>query len=118
MSRCFERDGGGCISLSHPAKKDFHYYPLREIQTANSINKEVIASSALRTNLSRLFREGLRLRLPEHRLSNFLLWQSAYAELSFVETLWPDFTKAKFLECLEEYAQRERRFGAVSEAVA
>jgi undecaprenyl diphosphate synthase len=54
----------------------------------------------------------------EHRLSNFLLWQSAYAELSFVETLWPDFTKQKFLECLEEYAQRERRFGAVSEAVA
>jgi len=54
----------------------------------------------------------------EHRLSNFLLWQSAYAELSFVEILWPDFTKAKFLECLAEYAQRERRFGAVSEAVA
>src|ERR1041384_7659944 len=54
----------------------------------------------------------------EHRLSNFLLWQSAYAELAFVETLWPDFTKEKFLECLEDYAQRERRFGAVSEAVA
>ncbi len=54
----------------------------------------------------------------EHRLSNFLLWQSAYAELAFVDTLWPDFTKEKFLECLEEYAQRERRFGAVSEAVA
>jgi undecaprenyl diphosphate synthase len=54
----------------------------------------------------------------EHRLSNFLLWQSAYAELAFVETLWPDFTKEKFLECLEEYAQRERRFGAISEAVA
>ena len=54
----------------------------------------------------------------EHRLSNFLLWQSAYAELSFVDTLWPDFTKEKFLECLDEYAQRERRFGAVSEAVA
>jgi len=54
----------------------------------------------------------------EHRLSNFLLWQSAYAELAFVETLWPDFTREKFLECLEEYAQRERRFGAISEAVA
>ncbi len=54
----------------------------------------------------------------EHRLSNFLLWQSAYAELAFVETLWPDFTRAKFLECLEEYAQRERRFGSISEAVA
>jgi undecaprenyl diphosphate synthase len=54
----------------------------------------------------------------EHRLSNFLLWQSAYAELAFVETLWPDFSKEKFLECLEAYAQRERRFGAISEAVA
>ncbi|MBV9904801.1 MAG: isoprenyl transferase [Alphaproteobacteria bacterium] len=54
----------------------------------------------------------------EHRLSNFLLWQSAYAELCFVDTLWPDFGKAKFIECLEAFAQRERRFGAISEAVA
>jgi len=54
----------------------------------------------------------------EHRLSNFLLWQSAYAELMFVETLWPDFSKEKFLEALDKFAQRERRFGAVSERVA
>jgi len=55
----------------------------------------------------------------EHRLSNFLLWQSAYAELAFVDTLWPDFTRADFFEALERYAQRERRFGAVApEAVA
>ncbi|MGH6877396.1 MAG: isoprenyl transferase [Rhizomicrobium sp.] len=55
----------------------------------------------------------------EHRLSNFLLWQSAYTELAFVDTLWPDFTRAEFLEALEVFAQRERRFGAVaSEAVA
>jgi undecaprenyl diphosphate synthase len=54
----------------------------------------------------------------EHRLSNFLLWQSAYAELMFVETLWPDFTRDKFVEALDRFAQRERRFGAVSEAVA
>ena len=54
----------------------------------------------------------------EHRLSNFLLWQSAYAELMFVDTLWPDFSKEKFLEALDKFAQRERRFGAVSEAVA
>ncbi|HEX4078205.1 MAG TPA: isoprenyl transferase [Rhizomicrobium sp.] len=55
----------------------------------------------------------------EHRLSNFLLWQAAYAELAFVETLWPDFTRAEFLEALELFAQRERRFGTVAaEAVA
>ena len=54
----------------------------------------------------------------EHRLSNFLLWQSAYAELSFVDTLWPDFSRDKFVACLEQFAQRERRFGAVSDAVA
>jgi len=55
----------------------------------------------------------------ERRLSNFLLWQSAYAELAFVDTLWPDFSRAHFLELLQSYAQRERRFGAVApEAVA
>lgn len=55
----------------------------------------------------------------ERRLSNFLLWQAAYAELLFVETLWPDFSRAHFMEALELFAQRERRFGTVtSEAVA
>ena len=55
----------------------------------------------------------------EHRLSNFLLWQSAYAELAFVDTLWPDFTRAQFLEILQSYARRERRFGSITpEAVA
>ena len=54
----------------------------------------------------------------EHRLSNFLLWQSSYAELFFVDTLWPDFGRKDLLDLLEQYAQRERRFGALSEAVA
>jgi undecaprenyl diphosphate synthase len=55
----------------------------------------------------------------EHRLSNFLLWQSAYAELLFSETLWPDFGRAQLVEALETFAQRERRFGALhTEAVA
>ncbi len=48
----------------------------------------------------------------EQRLSNFLLWQSAYAELVFTEVLWPDFGAAEFAEALAEYARRERRFGA------
>lgn len=55
----------------------------------------------------------------ERRLSNFLLWQSAYAEFAFVDTLWPDFSRAQFLDLLHAYALRERRFGAVApEAVA
>ena len=50
----------------------------------------------------------------EQRLSNFLLWQSAYAELVFLEVLWPDFEQAHFTMALAEYARRERRFGARS----
>jgi undecaprenyl diphosphate synthase len=48
----------------------------------------------------------------EQRLSNFLLWQSAYAELVFLDVLWPDFGPAHFSEALAEFNRRERRFGA------
>jgi undecaprenyl diphosphate synthase len=47
----------------------------------------------------------------EIRLSNFLLWQAAYAELVFTDTLWPDFDEAAFAATLAEYARRQRRFG-------
>ena len=49
----------------------------------------------------------------EQRLSNFLLWQAAYAELLFVETLWPDFGTEALEAALESYATRERRFGGL-----
>jgi undecaprenyl diphosphate synthase len=49
----------------------------------------------------------------EQRLSNFLLWQAAYAELVFVPCLWPDFDRIQFRAALEEYGRRDRRFGAV-----
>lgn len=48
----------------------------------------------------------------EARISNFLLWQSAYAEYEFVDTLWPDFTAAEFARIVAAYSRRERRFGA------
>jgi undecaprenyl diphosphate synthase len=51
----------------------------------------------------------------EMRLSNFLLWQAAYAELVFLPILWPDFDDAAFVSALDQYAARERRFGAVAE---
>lgn len=52
----------------------------------------------------------------ERRLSNFLIYQSAYAELYFTETLWPDFTKEEFLEAIQDYQKRQRRFGGVLSA--
>ncbi len=73
---------------------------------------------------SRLFTSGLPepdlvIRTSgERRLSNFLLWQSAYAELMFVDTLWPDFGPQEFLDALDKFSLRERRFGALPEAVA
>jgi undecaprenyl diphosphate synthase len=50
----------------------------------------------------------------EARISNFLLWQSAYAEYEFIDTLWPDFTSAEFGTLIGNYGGRDRRFGAVT----
>ena len=52
----------------------------------------------------------------EMRLSNFLLWQIAYAELYVTETLWPDFTRAELLEAILDFQRRNRRFGGLSPA--
>jgi undecaprenyl diphosphate synthase len=53
----------------------------------------------------------------EYRISNFLLWQIAYAELYFSPKLWPDFKKADFFEAIVEYQNRERRFGKTAEQI-
>ena len=47
----------------------------------------------------------------EYRISNYLLWQIAYSEFYFTDTLWPDFKKEEFIKALQDYAERERRFG-------
>lgn len=49
----------------------------------------------------------------EERISNYLLWQAAYSEFVFVDTLWPDFRKKEFRQALEEYSHRNRRYGKV-----
>ncbi|PZU86535.1 MAG: isoprenyl transferase [Chryseobacterium sp.] len=51
----------------------------------------------------------------EIRISNFLLWQIAYAELQFLDVLWPDFTKDTFFQCIIDYQNKERRYGMTSE---
>ena len=54
----------------------------------------------------------------EQRISNFMLWEIAYAELVFTEVLWPEFRREHLYKCLEEYAARERRFGLTSAQLA
>jgi undecaprenyl diphosphate synthase len=53
----------------------------------------------------------------EHRISNFLLWQLAYAEFYFTDVLWPDFRKDEFFKAIISYQNRERRFGKTSEQI-
>jgi undecaprenyl diphosphate synthase len=81
---------------------------------ADGLSAEQITESALRDRLyspdvpdpDLLIRTG-----GDQRISNFLLWQAAYAELYFVDRLWPDFDPAAFDAALAEYARRSRRFG-------
>jgi undecaprenyl diphosphate synthase len=51
----------------------------------------------------------------EHRISNFLLWQIAYAELYFIDVFWPDFEEQHLVAAIKNYQNRERRFGKTSE---
>lgn len=53
----------------------------------------------------------------ECRLSNFLLWQSAYTELYFTDVLWPDFTEEEFARAVEAYSRRDRRYGLVTKHI-
>ena len=50
----------------------------------------------------------------EQRISNFLLWQSAYSELMFIDKLWPDFSRDDFAHAISEFQQRDRRYGAAA----
>ena len=71
---------------------------------------EVDHAAVTTPNVDLLIRTG-----GEKRLSDFLLWECAYAELHFVESLWPDFGEPAFEEALAEYARRDRRFGRLTE---
>jgi undecaprenyl diphosphate synthase len=73
-----------------------------------------ISASSIEANLDTAGLPPLDLLIRtsgEQRLSNFMLWQAAYAEFWFTETLWPDFSKDEFAAALNEFARRERRYG-------
>jgi undecaprenyl diphosphate synthase len=78
--------------------------------SADMITEDIISQSLLLPSLPPL---DLFIRTSgEKRISNFLLWQLAYAELYFTDTLWPDFTEQDLDTALNDYSQRDRRYGA------
>jgi undecaprenyl diphosphate synthase len=83
--------------------------------TIEEIDENIINSHLYTFNLPDV---DLMIRTSgEQRISNFLLWQMAYAELYFTDILWPDFRKSDFFDAIIEYQNRERRFGKTSEQI-
>ncbi len=95
-----------------------------------SARREILiaVSNIIKDNVKRISEKGFIKRLftydmpdpdliirtsGELRLSNFLLWQAAYSEFYFTKTLWPDFTKEEYLNIIEEFTGRERRYGGI-----
>ena len=105
---------GGQWDIAHAAQQ-----LLQQVQAGHlkieEVNKERLAEYvelADAPEVDMLIRTG-----GEYRLSNFLLWQSAYAELFFTQTLWPDFHPDELNSMIIEFAKRQRRFGKTSEQV-
>ena len=108
-----------CIALNYGGRAEI-------VDALNAIiaerNGSGVSSPITEEQLSRhLYTEGLPdpdllIRTSgEMRVSNFLLWQIAYAEIFVTETLWPDFNRARLLEALVEFQKRERRYGGIGE---
>jgi undecaprenyl diphosphate synthase len=95
-------------------------------QIVNDATNGVISSSQITCELFERYLSTAGIPDPEllirtsgeYRLSNFLLWQIAYAELYFTDKLWPDFRKEDLFAALVEFQSRERRFGMTSEQIA
>ena len=107
------------LAISYGSRQEL-VNAIREV--SNKVKNNIISSKNIDENI---INEHLYTRnLPnvdllirtggERRVSNFLLWQIAYAELYFTDLLWPDFKKEDFLVALEDYQKRERRFGKIS----
>ena len=95
------------------ALKDISSKVKNNIISVNTIDESIINEHLYTRNLPDV---DLLIRTSgEHRISNFLLWQIAYAELYFTDILWPDFSKENLYEAILNYQNRERRFGKTSE---
>lgn len=96
------------------------------VEATKKISKEVVNGNIDIKDINKdMFNKYLFNDLPpidlmirtsgEYRISNFMLWQMAYAELYFTDTLWPDFDEKEFDKALDSYNKRDRRFGGVKE---
>lgn len=107
------------LAISYGSKQEI-VNVIREI--SNKVKNNIISSKNIDENI---INEHLYTRnLPnvdllirtggEKRISNFLLWQIAYAEMYFTDLLWPDFKKEDFIDALDDYQKRDRRFGKIN----
>ena len=118
--RCTGLNLGICISYSSRWELTRAAQKLAKEVLEKKINVDEISEEAISRHLATypfpdpdlLIRTG-----GEKRISNFLLWQIAYSELYFTDTLWPDFGKEAYAEALIAYQNRERRFGKTSEQI-
>ncbi|WP_087041113.1 MULTISPECIES: polyprenyl diphosphate synthase [Psychrobacter] len=105
---------GGQWDIAHAAKQLAKQVQAGQLQ-AEEVNEERLGEYVQLADgpaVDMLIRTG-----GEYRLSNFLLWQSAYAELFFTQTLWPNFGAEELSTMVTEFAQRQRRFGKTSEQI-
>nr|WP_320037255.1 isoprenyl transferase [uncultured Bacteroides sp.] len=127
LNHCIERTSGNTgmcmvLALSYSSRWEI-------IETTKQIAKEVqqgklsidqITDECISSHLTTYFMPDPDLLIRtggELRLSNYLLWQSAYSELYFCDTFWPDFREEEFRKAICEYQKRERRFGKTSEQI-
>ena len=98
---------GGRDDIVYASKQIAEHLKSGEI-SSNDINEELIAtfSQVPDDNIDLIIRTG-----GDKRLSNFLLFQAAYAEIIFIDKLWPDFTRNDFKNCLDDFSKTDRRFG-------
>ncbi|MGP4732805.1 MULTISPECIES: polyprenyl diphosphate synthase [unclassified Psychrobacter] len=105
---------GGQWDIANAAKQLAQQVQAGELK-AEDVNEELLGNYVQLADtpaVDMLVRTG-----GEYRISNFLLWQSAYAELFFTPTLWPNFTAEELASMIAEFAKRQRRFGKTSEQV-
>jgi len=97
------------LALNYGSKNEITRAVKRLIETSDEITEENIQKHLdIPRDVDLLIRTS-----GEIRLSNFLLWQCAYAEMFFTDTLWPDFTKDELTKIINSYHMRERRFGGI-----
>ena len=111
------------LALSYSARWEITHaiQQMAEKVAAHELLPSDITEETVSSHLSTSFMPDPELLIRtggEIRLSNYLLWQSAYSELYFCDTYWPDFNEAELRKAILEYQHRERRFGKTSEQVA